>query len=92
LSCARALRGVVVRPPAGESRPSRHIYATVRAGAECSPLIASVLSALGTVARERTIEASQWGACGGCWCMFWRTGSAYQARARDGKEAKIPIK
>jgi DNA-binding transcriptional LysR family regulator len=59
---ARVLRGVVVRPPAGESRPSRHIYAAVRAGAERSPLIAAVLSALGTVARERTIEASQRGA------------------------------
>jgi GNAT superfamily N-acetyltransferase len=22
------------------------------------------------------------GACGGCWCMYWRIGSAYRARAR----------
>jgi GNAT superfamily N-acetyltransferase len=27
------------------------------------------------------------GACGGCWCMYWRIGSAYQARARARNKA-----
>jgi GNAT superfamily N-acetyltransferase len=27
------------------------------------------------------------GACGGCWCMFWRIGSAYQKNARDKNKA-----
>lgn len=27
------------------------------------------------------------GACGGCWCMYWRIGSAYQKRPRDENKA-----
>lgn len=27
------------------------------------------------------------GACGGCWCMYWRIGSAYQKRPRDKNKA-----
>ena len=41
-----SLRGVVVRPVHGLAHPSRHIYAAVRAGAESSPTLAPLLSAL----------------------------------------------
>jgi len=44
---------LVVRPLSGRGPPSRHIYAAVRAGAERSPVVASVLSALIAVAAER---------------------------------------
>lgn len=27
------------------------------------------------------------GACGGCWCMYWRIGSAYQKRPRAANKA-----
>jgi GNAT superfamily N-acetyltransferase len=27
------------------------------------------------------------GACGGCWCMYWRIGSAYQKHPRDKNKA-----
>jgi hypothetical protein len=45
-----------VRPAAGRWRPSRHLYAAVRAGAERSPAMAAVLSALQDAARERAAE------------------------------------
>lgn len=45
-----SLRGVVLRPVSGSTRPSRHIYAAVRAGAERSPILAAVLSTLQAVA------------------------------------------
>jgi DNA-binding transcriptional LysR family regulator len=38
--------GVSLRPLAGPQRPSRHIYAAVRAGADANPLLAPVLAAL----------------------------------------------
>ena len=47
-----SLRGVVLRPVRGPTHPSRHIYAAVRAGAERSPMLAPVLSALQVVAAE----------------------------------------
>lgn len=46
------LRGVALRPISGPARPSRHIYAAVRAGAERSLLRAPVLSSLQAVAAE----------------------------------------
>ena len=27
------------------------------------------------------------GACGGCWCLYWRIGSAYQRRASKENKA-----
>lgn len=50
--------GVVLRPPEGPLRPCRHLYAVVRAGAERSPAIAPVVSALVKAGRER----AGWGA------------------------------
>jgi DNA-binding transcriptional LysR family regulator len=50
------LRGVAVRPVAGRWRPSRHLYLAIRAGAERSPAMAAVLSALQAAARERAAE------------------------------------
>ena len=47
-----SLRGVVLRPVRGPAKPSRHIYAAVRAGAERSPILAPVLSALQASAAE----------------------------------------
>jgi len=44
---------LVVRPLSRRWQSSRHIYAAVRAGAERSPAVASMLSALGAVARKR---------------------------------------
>jgi DNA-binding transcriptional LysR family regulator len=38
--------GVVIRPLGGPQRPSRHIYAAVRAGSEANPTLAPVLAAL----------------------------------------------
>jgi DNA-binding transcriptional LysR family regulator len=49
---AHAMHDVVIRPLAGRSRPSRHLYAAVRAGAERSPAMAHVLAALVATARE----------------------------------------
>ncbi len=49
---AHAMHDVVIRPVAGRSRPSRHLYAAVRAGAERAPAMAHVLSALLATARE----------------------------------------
>jgi hypothetical protein len=45
------LRGVVLRPLAGAHRPSRHLYAAIRAGADRSPCLAPVLAVLCEVAR-----------------------------------------
>lgn len=45
-------RGVVLRWPTGPHRPSRHIYAAVRAGAERSPNLAPVLATLVAAARD----------------------------------------
>lgn len=51
-----ALRGVTVRPVAGRWRPSRHLYLATRAGAERSPAMGAVLSALQDAARQRSAE------------------------------------
>ena len=56
---AGRLCGVALRPPTGRGRPGRHIYAAVRAGAERSPVIASVLSALVAAAQERSVDAAK---------------------------------
>jgi DNA-binding transcriptional LysR family regulator len=53
---ATPLRGVAVRPVAGRWRPSRHLYLAIRAGAERSPAMAAVLSALQAAARERVVQ------------------------------------
>jgi DNA-binding transcriptional LysR family regulator len=53
---ATPLRGVAVRPVAARWRPSRHLYLAIRAGAERSPAMASVLSTLQAAARERAAE------------------------------------
>ncbi len=53
---ATPLRGVTVRPVLGRWRPSRHLYVTIRAGAERSPAMAAVLSALQAAARERRTQ------------------------------------
>src|ERR1700727_104251 len=29
------------------------------------------------------------GACGGCWCMYWRIGSAYQKNPRETNKANF---
>ena len=29
------------------------------------------------------------GACGGCWCMYWRIGSAYRERPREQNKAEF---
>jgi DNA-binding transcriptional LysR family regulator len=44
---------VVLRPPGGAQRPCRHLYAAMRAGAERSPCIAPVVTALLAIAQER---------------------------------------
>jgi DNA-binding transcriptional LysR family regulator len=49
---ASSIDDVTIRPVAGRSRPSRHLYAAVRSGAERAPAMAHVLSALVTAARE----------------------------------------
>jgi DNA-binding transcriptional LysR family regulator len=59
---ATPLRGVAVRPVAGRWRPSRHLYVTIRAGAERSPAMAVVLSALQAAARERAAKIAASGA------------------------------
>jgi DNA-binding transcriptional LysR family regulator len=58
------LTGVAVRPVAGRWQPSRHLFAAVRAGAERSPAMAAVLSALQDAARERAAEIAAAGAPG----------------------------
>jgi DNA-binding transcriptional LysR family regulator len=50
--------GVVLRPPSG-TRPCRHLYAAVRAGAERSPCIAPVIAAILTAAQERSAASAQ---------------------------------
>jgi DNA-binding transcriptional LysR family regulator len=52
------MRGVTVRPLAGRARPSRHIYAAVRAGAERSPATAATLSALAAAAHCEVVDRS----------------------------------
>lgn len=59
---ATLLGNVVVRPPAGRWKPSRHLYVVVRAGAERSPAMASVLSALLAAARERSAKMTRFSA------------------------------
>lgn len=54
-----SLRGVVLRQVRGPTRPSRHIYAAVRSGAERSPILAPVLSALQVSAVERIRPAAR---------------------------------
>ncbi len=56
---ATPLDNVVVRPPAGRWKPSRHLYMVVRRGAERSPALASVLSALREAARERSAKVAR---------------------------------
>jgi DNA-binding transcriptional LysR family regulator len=53
---ATPLRRVAVRPVAGKWRPSRHLYVAIRAGAQRSPAMAVVLSAIRDSARERAME------------------------------------
>ncbi len=47
------------------------------------PLTAEVWPALEDLFGEK-------GACGGCWCMYWRIGAAY--RKRDGTENKAAFR
>jgi len=59
---ASPVREVAIRPLAGRSRPSRHLYAAVRAGAERSPALAHVLAVLGATAHERALNLRTFGA------------------------------
>jgi DNA-binding transcriptional LysR family regulator len=52
-------RELRIRPPSGRSRPSRHIYAAVRAGAERSPAMALLLAALAKAARVRLVRGAR---------------------------------
>lgn len=45
--------GVILKPIAGDPRPSRYIYAAIRAGAEESPSLAPVIEAIRQAARDR---------------------------------------
>lgn len=49
-------KGVVLRPLSGAQRPSRHLYAAIRAGSETFPSLVPVLEAIQAVAQERTAE------------------------------------
>ena len=79
---ATLLRGVTVRPVAGRWRPSRHLYLAVRAGAERSPALAAVLSALQAAARERAAEI----AVSGARTALRRGQQALRARKRTSLE------
>lgn len=54
-----AMRGVTLRPLAGRARPSRHVYAAVRAGAERSPGTAATLAAIAAAAGEAAANSAR---------------------------------
>ncbi len=52
-------KGVVLRPLSGDQRPSRHLYAAIRAGSETLPSLVPVLEAIQAIGQAYVAEGKQ---------------------------------